>query len=147
MNTLVTDIVIAAPPEAVWEVLVDLRSYAEWNPFIVEARGRVQRGGALRLRMAPPGGRAVTLKPRLTVVVEAEILEWVGSVGFPGLFSGRHRFELHRTKNGTHLVQRETFSGALVPFLAGSLNAHTLPGLVSMNDALKQRSERAVLAS
>jgi hypothetical protein len=74
-------------------------------------------------------------------------LEWVGSVGFPAVFAGRHRFELRRTETGTHLVQRETFTGVLVPFLARSLDAHTLPGLVSMNEALKLRSEKAAVAT
>lgn len=43
-------------------------------------------------------------------------------------------------------MQRETFTGVLVPLLARSLDAHTLPGLTSMNEALKVRSERAAVA-
>jgi hypothetical protein len=146
MKTLLTEIDIDATPAHVWAILVDLRRYSEWNPFIPEARGVVEVGGTLRLRMTPPGGRPATLKPRLTIVAPEETLEWVGSVGFPVLFAGRHRFELHGTETGTRLVQRETFTGVLVPFVAGSLDEHTLPGLVAMNDALKQRSERTAVA-
>jgi hypothetical protein len=146
MKTLVTEVTIDATPQRVWAVLVDFSRYAGWNPFIVEAEGLAERGAALRLRMKPPGGRAATLKPRITTAVREETLEWVGSLGVPALFSGRHRFELRPTETGTHLVQRETFTGVLVPFLAGSLDAHTLPGLASMNDAIKRRSERAAVA-
>jgi hypothetical protein len=146
MKTLVTEIAIQAPPAKVWAALVDVSRYAEWNPFIVEAEGDVQLGATLRLRMKPPGGRAATLTPRITILDQETTLEWVGSVGFPALFSGRHRFELHRTASGTLLVQRETFSGAVVRVLSRSLDAHTLPGLVSMNEALKVRSERAAVA-
>jgi hypothetical protein len=32
----------------------------------------------------------------------------------------------------------------LVPFMARSLDRHTLPAFVAMNEALKQRAERAV---
>jgi hypothetical protein len=145
VKTLVTEIAIQAPPERVWAALVDLPRYADWNPFIVEAEGDMEAGAALRLRMKPPGGRAATLEPRLTVLVPEQTLEWLGSVGFPALFAGRHRFDLHRTETGTLLVQRETFTGVLVPILAGTLDAHTLPGLVSMNEALKVRSERAAV--
>jgi hypothetical protein len=147
MKTLVTEIAIDATPERVWATLIDLPHHAEWNPFIVDAEGPVEVGTRLRLRMTPPGGRAATLTPRVTVAVAGETLEWVGSVGFPALFAGRHRFELRRTETGTHLVQRETFAGVLVPLLARSLDAHTLPGLVSMNQALKLHSERAAVAT
>ena len=125
-----------------------LTRYADWNPFIVEADGCVEVGARLRLRMSPPGGRAVTLKPRVTVVVEGGAAEWLGHVAVPGLFSGRHRFELQRTDTGTRVVQGETFTGLLVPFLARlSLDAHTLPGLVAMNDGLKAHAEQVAVAS
>ena len=94
-----------------------------------------------------PGGRAVTLKPRVTVVAPGEVFEWLGRVAVPGLFSGRHRFELHRTDTGTRVVQGERFTGLLVPFLARSLDAHTLPGLVAMNDGLKARAEQVAVTS
>jgi hypothetical protein len=145
MKTLVTEIEIEASPEAVWAVLVDLPRHAEWNPFIVRAEGVVEKGARLRLRMTPPGGRAATLEPRVTVAAPAEVLEWLGSLRIPGLFSGRHRFELHPTRSGTLLVQREDFTGVLVPFLARSLDSHTLAGLISMNEALKRRSETPVV--
>jgi hypothetical protein len=142
MKQLHSEIEIEAPPERVWAVLVDLAGYPEWNPFIVAAAGRVEAGARLRLRMSPPGGRSIALKPRATVVVEGEALEWLGRIAIPGLFAGRHRFELHRTATGTRLVQSETFTGLLVPLLARSLDAHTLPGFVAMNDALKARAEQ-----
>ena len=64
----------------------------------------------------------------------------------PGLFSGRHRFELHPTATGTRVVHGETFTGVLVPFLARSLDAHTLPGLLALNDALRVRAEKVAVA-
>ena len=39
MKTLCSEIVVAAPPERVWEVLVDLARYPDWNPFLVAASG------------------------------------------------------------------------------------------------------------
>ena len=147
MRTFTTEIDIAAPPEDVWAALVDLPRYQEWNPFVVRAQGVVEQGGRLRLYMTPPGGRGFTLKPRVTVVAPREVLEWLGRTGgVPGLFSGRHRFELQAADEGTHLVQREWFTGLLVPLLARSLHAHTFSGLVAMNEALKHRSEQGALA-
>ncbi len=34
MKSLETDIIINAPIDPVWNILVDFDSYPEWNPFI-----------------------------------------------------------------------------------------------------------------
>jgi hypothetical protein len=146
MKRLTTEIAIDASPEQVWAVLADLNRYSSWNPFIVEAHGGAVSGATLHLRMSPPGGRAIALKPRVTSAVPGEVLEWLGRLAVPGLFAGRHRFELHRTATGTRLVHSETFTGILVPFLARSLDAHTLPGFTAMNEALKVEVETASMA-
>ncbi len=81
----------------------------------------------------------MTFRPRVTEVVAERVFEWRGRLAVPGLFTGRHRFELHPTADGTRLEHSETFTGVLVPFLSRQLDAHTLPGFVAMNDALKGR--------
>ena len=144
MKTLFSEILVAAPPERVWEVLVDLARYPEWNPFLVSASGQVREGERLEIRFQPPGGRALTMRPTVTRARPAEALEWLGRLAVPGLFDGRHIFELHRAPGGTRLVQREEFRGLLVPLLARSLDRHTARGFVAMNEALKARVEQAV---
>jgi hypothetical protein len=141
MKQLHTEIDIQASPATVWDVLTDLSSHAEWDPFMVEASGTVAEGERLRIRMEPPGGRAATFKPTVTVVEPSATFEWLGRVGMPGLFDGRHRFELHATATGTRLVQTEKFTGVLVPLFGGSLDTATLSGFEAMNTALKDRAE------
>jgi uncharacterized protein YndB with AHSA1/START domain len=43
-HELRTEIDIAAAPEEVWAQLVDLPSYAGWNPFILAASGSAAVG-------------------------------------------------------------------------------------------------------
>ena len=132
---------IEAPPERVWDVLVDLSSYEAWNPFIVEASGEVAAGRRLRLRMRPPGGRSTTFRPTVQAAGGGE-LRWFGRLGIGGLFDGEHRFRLSPTNDGgTRLVQEERFTGVLVPLLRRSLDAGTLAGFRAMNEALKRRAE------
>lgn len=141
-HQLQTDIDINASPEMVWSVLADLDSYSEWNPFIVEATGDVIVGSKLVNRLEPPEGKGMTFKPVVTVVESAKTFEWLGRLGVPGIFDGRHRFELAPTASGgTHLTQNEQFSGALVRFMRTSLDSHTRDGFVAMNEALKTRAE------
>ncbi len=143
-HELHTEIEIEAPPTTVWAVLTELDSYRDWNPFIVTATGSVTVGGRLTNRLQPPGGRAMTFKPTVTIVDEDSVFEWLGRLGFPGLFDGRHRFELHPTATGTRLVHSEYFSGLLVRVLRSSLDNETKAGFVAMNTALRATAEARV---
>jgi hypothetical protein len=130
---------IEADPELVWPHLTDLAAYADWNPFITAATGEVAPGRRLELRMEPPGGRAVTFRPHVTAVSTGSTLEWLGHLGVPGLFDGRHRFDLFPTETGTHVIQHETFTGLLVRPFRRALDRGTLAGFESMNEALRRR--------
>ncbi len=143
-HELRTEITIDAPPETVWEMVTDLDQYAEWNPFIVSAAGEVAVGERLTNRMAPPEGKAMTFKPTVTEVDTGQTFEWLGRLGMPGVFDGRHRFDLSPTPDGgTRLVHSEKFSGVLVRFMRKSLDTQTRQGFEVMNTALKTRAEDA----
>lgn len=144
-HELHTEIDIDATPETVWNVLTDLDRYSEWNPFIVESGGDVVVGDKLVNRMQPPGGKATTFTPTVTAVDPAQTFEWLGRLGVPGVFDGRHRFELETTPSGgTRLIHEERFSGVLVRFLRTSLDTQTSAGFEAMNTALKTRAEAVV---
>ncbi|KAG0237476.1 hypothetical protein BGW42_000686 [Actinomortierella wolfii] len=49
-----TGVSIDAPPDKVWEVLVDLDHYSEWNPLFVHARGTVALGETLHIKTRLP---------------------------------------------------------------------------------------------
>jgi len=137
-----TEIDIEASPETVWTILTDLDLYADWNPFITSSSGAVVKGERLTNRLQPPGGKAITFRPVVTVVSENEIFEWLGRLGVRGLFDGRHRFSLERRPDGTtHMVQSESFRGCLVRIFRKSLDKQTFAGFEKMNEALKTRCE------
>ncbi len=137
-----TEIDIDASAETVWNILTDLANYTHWNPFITEASGDVVVGSKLVNRIAPPGGKAMTFKPVVTVVEPAKTFEWLGRLGLPGIFDGRHRFELARTPSGaTRLLHTEDFQGILVRPMRKSLDTQTRAGFDDMNVALKARAE------
>ena len=140
-----TEIEIDAPPSVVWETLVALDEYESWNPFVVESGGTVAVGERLENRLQPPGGRAMTFRPTVTEVVPGRTFEWLGRLGLPRLFDGRHRFELESiAEGGTRLVHTEHFQGLLVRAMKRSLDTGTLAGFRAMNDALKARAEARV---
>ncbi len=141
-HSLHTEIEIDAPPEQVWSVLTDLDRYAAWNPFITSASGVVAVGERLENHIEPPGGRAATFKPTVTEVEQAHVFEWLGRPVLPGIFDGRHRFELHPIAGGrTRFVHTEQFRGLLVRPLLRSFEEPTRAGFEAMNEALKARVE------
>lgn len=140
-----TQIHIDAPPEAVWQVLTDFDGYADWNPFITSSAGKPEVGEKLINRLEPPGGRAMTFKPEITAVEAGKTLEWLGKLGFSGLFDGRHRFEIEASPTGTKLTQAESFDGVLVGLMKKSLDNQTKSGFEAMNLALKAKVESLVV--
>lgn len=138
---VVTD--IAAPVEIVWAQLTAVSEYPEWNPFITMFQGELVVGSRLEVRIVPPGGRAMTFRPTITEVEEGQRLVWLGRLGFPGVFDGRHSFHLEALgADRTRLTQAEGFSGFLVP-LMGTVLERTRAGFEAMNEALRLRAEKA----
>jgi hypothetical protein len=139
MKTVEREIHIAASPETVWNILTDLKSYADWNPFITSAEGTIERDARLRVRVEPPGGRSMTFKPRVKIVEPNGRLVWLGRLFVPNLFDGRHEFIIEPAIDGVRFLQRETFAGLLVPI---ALDVESVErGFDEMNEALKRRAE------
>jgi hypothetical protein len=142
MRELSTEIEIKATAEKVWAILTDLSRFREWNPFITRGSGDIREGSKLTVRIEPPGGKPMIFKPTVTRVVPNRDFRWLGRVLLPGLFDGEHIFELSASTDGrTRFVQREQFSGLLVPLLWNSLTTRTRRGFEAMNAALKKRAE------
>lgn len=140
MGTIETEIEIDAPVETVWEVITDLDAYYEWNPFIPMASGEPHVGERIRIRVEPPGSFGGTFRPRVEIHEPNRRLVWLGRLGLPGLFDGRHDLAAESLpESRTRFVQRETFSGLLVPVFFRE-NA-VRRGYESMNAALKERAE------
>lgn len=92
---------IAAPPAAVWRVVVDVRRTGEWSPECtgVTPLGRVRRGSLLLGRNRRGKVRWVTLS-RITE------LEPHAAIGWTVLTNrSRWRYELRASRQGTSVVQ------------------------------------------
>ena len=135
-----TSVDIAAPPALVWETLLDFEAYPEWNPFVRSIEGTPATGQRLRVRLEPPESRGMTFKPRVTALEPAERFEWLGHLGIPGLFDGRHEFRLERLgPDQTRFHHGETFSGLLAGVLLNE--SSTRAGFEAMNESLRTRAE------
>jgi|SRR5829696_763064 len=142
MKELHSQIEIAASAERVWDILTDFASYPQWNPFIRRISGELKAGERLEVRLEPPGGRGITLRPTVLRAEPNRELRWLGHLFVPGLFDGEHSLFIQPLEeNRVRFIQSEMFKGVLVPLLARSLDTNTLRGFEEMNGALKERAE------
>jgi hypothetical protein len=137
-----SDILINAPAERVWQIVTDLERYADWNPFIPRASGRIAPGERIRIEVQPAGLKPVRFRPKVLHVEPGRSFYWEGRLALPGLFTGRHHFELHQNGGGSvRFVQWEQFSGLLLPLIWRRIAEPTRQGYHLMNAAVKQRAE------
>jgi len=132
--------VIEASAEAVWSVLTDLGHFHAWNPFIRDARGTVNIGDTVRVRVRPSLGIPLIFHATVLAREDNRALRWKGHVLAPWLACGDHAFTIEPLGKGrVRFVQHETFSG-LLPRLASRLLAReSQRGFDAMNEALDAR--------
>jgi uncharacterized protein YndB with AHSA1/START domain len=140
---------IAAPLARVWDAVIDLPRYREWNPFIqdVSLDGPPAPGKRFFLHVRFASGRRFTSPERFTVIApprdgEATLAydfdAWMHRLGL--LHATRvQTLRQHSPDGPTHYETHETFTGPLAPFIpvAGvqaGFDAHAL--------ALKTRAEQ-----
>ena len=142
MKELYTEIEIEASPARIWQVLTDLKSFSQWNPFIRSAKGELKVGSQLEIMIQPPGSSQMMFHPRVLKVETNREFRWLGSLLVPGIMDGEHIFIIDRiAENKVRFRHAEQFSGILVPFLWKSLDTNTHKGFNEMNMALKNLVE------
>lgn len=144
MKELRSEIEIQASAERVWQLLTDFASFPQWNPFIRRASGNVQVGERLEVNIHPSGASGMTFRPTVLKAEPNRELRWLGRLLISGLFDGEHIFTIEPFgTNRVRFVQREIFTGLLVPLFARGLDTDTRRGFEEMNQALKVRAEQA----
>lgn len=137
-----TTIEIKASATSVWETLMDFNSHTSWNPFIQKISGDQHEGGRLEIHLVPEKGNKMIFKPTVMINKPAQQFQWLGRLVFPGIFDGRHNFEIKDNGNGTvTFIHSEEFKGLLVPLMKKKLEAETISDFIRMNQALKKRCE------
>ena len=140
MKTLEHATTIAASPDTVWAIVMDVDHYPEWNPFLQLQPAPSGVGEPLSVTIRP-GKRRMTFHPTVTSFEPGRQISWLGRVLIPGLFDGEHTLLVQGLPDGsTRFAQRETFRGVLVALMPGVIR-DTDRGFKAMNAALRDRAE------
>ena len=142
MKEIYTEIGINASAEIVWEIITDFDNFGEWNSFIKEISGVPKEGSQLKLFTKPPNSNGIGFKPKILKYEAEKEITWLGKLWIPKLFDGKHSLIIKKLDERSVLfVQKERFSGLLVPFLRNMLD-NTKSGFEIMNHELKKEAEK-----
>ena len=142
--TIRTQIEIDAPAHRIWDILVDLDRYHEWNPFITNAKGRIAPGATFEVRPTTDSGKRHAFVPQVTDYHELKEFTWTGAFYFRWIALGDHTFRLVPQESGSILLEHdETIYGIASPILYLTAKEQIRTGFEAMNQALKQRAETA----
>jgi hypothetical protein len=141
---------IDAPLTVVWDVMLDLASYPQWNPFAYRIDGDTSVGSPILIHVRWANGKTVKSPERISVVeppatgsdgvLRATLAyDYEGLPSKIGLVRGRRWQRLEQRDDGPtgyHTV--EEFSGPLVRFAGPGRVAE---GFARHAAALKERAE------
>lgn len=148
MQQLETHIDIHAPASLVWAILADFRAYKRWNPSIRGILGRPATGAQIEVSLRSLQGSDFRIRPTIVRVREAKELRWVERWTLPGFFSSERRFRIEPLpQGGVRFHHDEHVKGIMARLLPGRGHVRGQSGFDAMNAALKQRAERACVAS
>ena len=108
---------IAARPEKIWALLTDAANFPKWNSTVSSIEGQIAEGQKIKVRV-PISDRVFNLK--VTGLDPGKRMAW--SDGIAPMFKGVRSFLLTPRPDGTTEFQMaESFSGLMLPMIAGSL--------------------------
>ena len=108
------ELVIPAPPEAIWSVLTDAAGYEEWNPVFAGVEGDYREGGKMAYRMRDASGTETDVTATVIKLEPGRELNQFG--GMRGILTFDHHWFLEPVEGGTRVTQHEEYRGIGVWF-------------------------------
>ena len=127
--------------DRVWEILRDLESYPEWNPFTPRVESSLRVGDPVHL-YAKLRGTKLTHRVETVSAAEPYRLCWGMTMGARSLLEAERSQVLTAIdERRTHYVTEDRLSGLLTPLVMGLFGGPMQRGFADCARALKQRAE------
>lgn len=133
---------IKAPAAKVWQVIVEMENYEQWNSQLFYLGGNLALGEKIQLKLITTGQKGYEFKPKIIVFKEGKEFTWLAQTGFKGIFDGEHHFTLKERNDTTILHNYEKYSGLLSPLMQRlPMMKDADKGFALMNQEIKLRAE------
>ena len=134
---------IEAPIQRVWDILVDVERYGEWNPFTPRVKTDFEIGSPVDLYVTLGPVKLKQLE-RIEAVSRPHLLAWSKKTGVRVLLSALREQRLERLdeKRCSYLTT-DAFTGLLAPLVMLLFGRLVRRGLNDVAWALKRHAERS----
>ncbi len=109
-----TEIDIPTSPDKVWQVLVDVESYPEWNPVFTVLEGKLGEGEKITYQVQESEEKSAKIAAKVKSYIPQMLLNQTG--GYWGILTFDHTYQLEPTENGTRVIIHEDYTGVWVNF-------------------------------
>jgi hypothetical protein len=142
MPEIVTDTIIEASAERVWQELTDVAAYPGWNPVLRRVQGHLAVEQTLTVvRIGADGGEVVE-RPTVIHFRPVREIRWRTRLGLPWLLDTERGFKIERLgPEQVRFVHWQSRSGLLAYLVLGASEAAARDQLDVMNLALKAQVE------
>lgn len=93
-TTVREEMVVDAPRPDLWSLLSDFEGYADWNPYIVRAKGEARKGAKIELWLELNDGELRRFDCEVLDVKRLRKLRWLCRRYLPGLLDREHTFRI-----------------------------------------------------
>lgn len=137
MAEIAASIDVPASARTVWDVLMDVESYAQWNTLL-RIEGEFSLGESVGAKLSIPGFPTVSFRPTIVGLEPRRELRWRSSLFG---FDAEHAFLLEPSDDDeTRFVQYERISGPFTNRLVGRFERRLRRGFEEMNVGLRRRA-------
>ena len=141
MQEITSKIIIQAPRQVVWEVLMDLDNYQSWNTFTPKVETNFEVGTDVILHVNMNGnGKLLKQKEQILWFKEGKSMAW----GIPTRFPVKtERAQILRTVDSetTEYITYDKFWGVLTPLVMALYRKKIQQGFDDVAEGLKRHCE------
>lgn len=142
MGVYSTTFPVEASAATIWDVLLDLDGWSEWNTAIPAISGEPVVGNLLHMTLAMPGRPSAKVTATLTDLEPERLFRWHGNVAGDWFFNGTREVQLDEQPDGSvQVTHTETVTGLFFPafrlLMGGAIKEHH----ENFNASLRDRAE------
>lgn len=140
-------VIIGAPASLVWEVLIDLENYAQWNPYTVKVESDLTLGKKVDLYLPKPNkdGELMMQREFLKIYEPERNLAWGMNMLHPWMLQAqRDQYIEAIDEHSCSYVTTDSFKGLLTDSVIKKHGDWIKQGFDSVALALKKRAESLV---
>lgn len=144
LATSQAEVVINAPQQVIWDILIDLGHYSEWNPFTAGASGVLAVGQHIVLTVHMNERNTLGVTEIVRVIEPPHTLAWGSAYPKWLLDATRYQVLIPLSSVQTRYQTWETFGGPLGILVAFTQKRDVERGFEAAASALKARAEQSL---